>query len=686
MHRLRPNTRWTLSKRKIGQFLFGTLAIGGAVYFLILYVLPPIQAYNHFHLLNFDYGILFHSSHLLSRFYEPFMTTRGLYVWADNQDYFQWAFAPFHYLPASHYWLLILHSLGIYACGVFCLFVLWRQGSLVALSVTTAVWSSPFLINMNIDIFHTEAFATIFILMLYFSCKTGRTSLFYLFLALALSCKEDVALTVGFFMALALMTRGRFDLKRIHFVSGLVISIAWFAINLKLLLPHFKALTCLWLNPDFAIENIGSSLTAPWFQDILSKWYRPSFIKEAFFKREVGLYILKVMWPAVFFVRSWFPFVLLPGAALFVNILSGSNYLIEGFYHYDFCTMAAIIIIILEGIAKCNHKRTVSVVMLIAAICMNLFGQRVRMPLPAAVTKEFYDFSKEKEVRFLEDLNEVLPEETIISADYNSINYLLSGHPYVYMFENPFQEHYFGIYGECSSFKQKPTVDIVLIKEPYNIDAELHDLLSSTFIEVLIEGIRISVWVSPSFLESPNFGDLRRKLETYRLEAKERQETLQRQPNLVKNGDFEDVVSGKPRYWRFDLWQEEGAKNRFKVDMVVNKKGKYSAKVVHNNPADSRWVQVRSLEPDTEYHLSGWIKTEDISELGAGAYLEVEGTDIKTKVISGTKDWQFVEAFGRTKRSPTKGKVQCRLGEYGSPNTGTAYFDAIELKTIPPSN
>jgi len=71
---------------------------------------------------------------------------------------------------------------------------------------------SPFLINMNLDLFHTEAFASIFLLLLYFSCKTGNPYLFYLFLLAAISCKEDVAITAGFFMFLAALSPERFKL------------------------------------------------------------------------------------------------------------------------------------------------------------------------------------------------------------------------------------------------------------------------------------------------------------------------------------------------------------------------------------------------------------------------------------------------------------------------------------------
>jgi hypothetical protein len=39
---------------------------------------------------------------------------------------------------------------------------------------------------------------------------------------------------------------------------------------------------------------------------------------------------------------------------------------------------------------------------------------------------------------------------------------------------------------------------------------------------------------------------------------------------------------------------------------------------------------------------------------------------------------------GRTDAEQKQFRVECRLGYYGAPNTGTAYFDDVELKEIPP--
>ena len=134
--------------------------------FFAYYVLTPIKYYGLNWLQTFDYGIIFESTYRLSRFMPGFLTTRGKHVWADNQDYFQYLLAPFHYTPFPHHLMLGVHGAAIFACGVVA-FLHLRRLNLAAVFVAIFVWLSPFLANMATDVVHTEAYATVLILLMY---------------------------------------------------------------------------------------------------------------------------------------------------------------------------------------------------------------------------------------------------------------------------------------------------------------------------------------------------------------------------------------------------------------------------------------------------------------------------------------------------------------------------------------
>ncbi len=497
-----------------GRVVFRSALVAAGVYFLLLYVLPPFREYASFRLVNFDFGMVYQSTYLLSELRELFMTCRGVHAWADNQDYLQVLVAPFHHLPGPHYWVLGVHSIGIWACGVFCLAWLWKQDRVAALCVAVAVWSSPFLLNMNADLVHTESFATLLILLLYAAAKRGRTGLFYVFLLGAFACKEDVALTLGLLLVLALVERRRFELAPRHLALGAALVVVLFFVNLKLILPYYKVQTCLWLNPGMDPAAINDAPAAAAFGDVLANWYKPWFIRERFLRLDVALYALKLMWPVLLFARRWSWFFLAPAAGMFVNIAADSDYLIEGYHHYDFATFAGVIVFVLEGLSRTPNRRAAAGVLMVVTLGVALATEKMRVPLFAPLTPGFYALEKDERVVFLERLAAALPEDAIISADGTSMNYLLEDHPNVYMFKNPFEPAYFGLYGQCTTFARRPAVDIVVIRADKESRRErARALLPPEFVEVEPARGPFFVWLSPEFAASPRFDAARRVLE-----------------------------------------------------------------------------------------------------------------------------------------------------------------------------
>ncbi|MDI6731802.1 MAG: DUF2079 domain-containing protein [Candidatus Margulisbacteria bacterium] len=155
--------------------------------------------------------------------------------------------------------------------------------------------------------------------------------------------------------------------------------------------------------------------------------------------------------------------------------------------------------------------------------------------------------------------------------------------------------------------------------------------------------------------------------------------------NALLNGGFDIAYGNQPKDWQLECWQEKDAGGSFVLDQGAKKSGRFSGKLQSVGLADSRWVQIVEVSPNTPYKLCGWIKTVNIAQKGDGAYLQAEGTSIRTKVLFGTNDWQYVEAVGRTGPDHKELKIQCRLGNYGAPNTGTAHFDDIVFKEMAPA-
>jgi PKD repeat protein len=148
----------------------------------------------------------------------------------------------------------------------------------------------------------------------------------------------------------------------------------------------------------------------------------------------------------------------------------------------------------------------------------------------------------------------------------------------------------------------------------------------------------------------------------------------QKTPNLLKNGDFEIDVDGDGNP---DNWTTAEP-----VELVSDVKhgGNYSAKIVSTSTSNNNMnTQGVTLEPDTTYTLSGWIKTDNVIGDYEGAQIYVYDFDDLVECdpwinVYGTTDWAFYN-MSFTTGSDTEGNIKYRIKHA----TGTAWFDDLHL-------
>jgi hypothetical protein len=158
--------------------------------------------------------------------------------------------------------------------------------------------------------------------------------------------------------------------------------------------------------------------------------------------------------------------------------------------------------------------------------------------------------------------------------------------------------------------------------------------------------------------------------------------------NLLVNGGFEGgAYDGtgitSPRSWQRELfrpWSE------LSWDDTVAYSGAHSIKIVSPAPNDVRWIQTVTVEPDTVYELSGYIRTEDVGlseqAVSAGANLSVMGGFVYTQPVLGTSDWTY-RSLRFNSGSSTTVIIAARVGFYSGISAGTAWFDQVRLRPVP---
>lgn len=160
---------------------------------------------------------------------------------------------------------------------------------------------------------------------------------------------------------------------------------------------------------------------------------------------------------------------------------------------------------------------------------------------------------------------------------------------------------------------------------------------------------------------------------------------LGERPDLIVNGGFEEGALD-PTGWRPDAYLPASA--AFAWDSAQAYEGRRSVKISAPTANDARWLQTVAVEPNTNYLLSGWIRTEGVTDtlelVNAGANLCLYGTFDRSEGVFGTKDWTYVSMVFNS-GSRTQVEVGARLGFWAGTATGTAWFDDLRLTPILPT-
>ncbi|MCL6589490.1 MAG: hypothetical protein K6U80_06000 [Firmicutes bacterium] len=167
----------------------------------------------------------------------------------------------------------------------------------------------------------------------------------------------------------------------------------------------------------------------------------------------------------------------------------------------------------------------------------------------------------------------------------------------------------------------------------------------------------------------------------------------------ILNGGFESGDES-PRNW-FPFCKQLETGLRFAWDGQTAKTGAKSIQLTAVKPNYTGWVQIVLLKADTNYRLSGWIKTKNVRPStafnpkmthNAGASLAVvDDTPRASKEISkwrihssgllGSNPWTYIELTFNS-GPHTRVKIIAQLGIWGGPTTGTAWFDDLKLQKI----
>ena len=146
---------------------------------------------------------------------------------------------------------------------------------------------------------------------------------------------------------------------------------------------------------------------------------------------------------------------------------------------------------------------------------------------------------------------------------------------------------------------------------------------------------------------------------------------------LVTNGLLSQGRAGQPAGWQPMAYFS--TPDAVKFSWEVDPSGIGALKIVNMKANDSRWVQDFPVSPSTWYHISGWIRAQNVDKAAIGAHLSVAGAEFMSSDLRGTANWQLVEFWVQSKPGQKVFELECRLGSFSALAAGTAYFTAISV-------
>lgn len=440
----------------------------GAAGFLVVLGYQMLTRLRLFHLNAFDVSIFDQGLWLLSRFQEPFVTVRGLNLFADHSSYILIPLAPLYWI-LPHQQSLILLSIALMAVGGPLVYFIAR--TIGASRTFAAVVAFGYLLHPAVswnarDSFHPEQFVLPLLLVAFLLFAKNHDVWAVAAVFLSLTAKEDVALIAVPFGLFVWWWFG----KRRAGITIVVVSVAAFLINFLVLLPYFSPTGDLLYNDRYA--HLGDGILGI----ALGLMTNPRALFEAFFDVSNLGYIAALILPLPLALRE--PRVLLMVVpAVVANLVSAHTYQAQIYYHY---TVYPLVGVIIAATIAAAAARTWSEQARKAAVVVSIAAALAFFPLSGVFAEWNGPLADQEQY---EEALALVPPDASVAAWYRFVPHLAIRTD-VYQLPNPWERSNYSAPG--LPLPDPETVEWVVIRRGED-DALAERLLASAEFDVVYD-------------------------------------------------------------------------------------------------------------------------------------------------------------------------------------------------------
>jgi uncharacterized membrane protein len=411
---------------------------------------------SNFGTFGFDMGIYDQGIWLLSRFYEPFVTIRGLNFFGHHVNLITLLFVPFYWLGAGPHFLYLAETVML-AMGAIPVWLIARdrfRSSWGALIPAASYLLYPSLQWINWWHFHPDALIITPLLFAWWFQSRRAWVAYSISVLLALSCKEDAAIAIfmlGLLMFLwafvswvvnclsLVKTQGRNNpvaQAKPYLYAGTVtmlIAMGWWFISTKLIIP----LANTGAGPFYAnlFPGFGNDVRSV----IISIFSHPDRLWNAIVSDDCIAYYTKLFVP-VAFLALLSPEILIGLPQLVVNTISAHGYTHDFKYHYTSIIIAVIFISSIEAVGRVGKRYRPAMWCLLFLLGFSAIYTNIQWspsPLGKAYRTGIWAQPQDKHDLLRAALQKV-PSDAGVTATYYIVPHL-THRRLIYEFPNPFR-------------------------------------------------------------------------------------------------------------------------------------------------------------------------------------------------------------------------------------------------------
>ena len=424
-------------RSKTGTWVRAEIALGAMVlvYSLVFVHLDWLQQ-SHYGTFDYDMGIFDQEIWLAAHHLNPFITIRGLNMWANHVNPIIYLLVPFYWLGAGPHFLYVVQTLA-FALSAIPLWLLARDrlgDPWLALGIPLAWLLYPAVEWMTKWPFQPEYLGVPALLFAYWLADRGRWGWYGVCVVLVLATKEDAALPI---IALGIVLA-----VRRHRRAGLLTAagaLAWFLLCVEVILPSASPTAA----PFFAYQfsALGNSMGEILYNSVR----HPTRILRLALSHDRYQYYSQMLVPVagIALLAPGTLFLALP--TLLVNVTDNQGYTHDIRFQYGAFVAAGIFLAVVEAAGhfrKQGLRRLLIGMVCACALASNVAWSPSRLNGPL-YRSGIWALNATAQMATLDKMVHMVPAGAGVSATYNVVPHL-SHRDQIYTFPNPWERSYYG--------------------------------------------------------------------------------------------------------------------------------------------------------------------------------------------------------------------------------------------------